>query len=66
MRGAVDVLPHIRIAGWDVAVLEDGGAALVEGNHMPDFDILQQPLGKGVRHAFTQRVREMFGEAYLG
>ena len=47
VKDAVKVLPDIRIAGWDIALLHDGSVALVEGNHMPDFDLLQQPLIEG-------------------
>ena len=65
VKAAVKVLPDIRIAGWDIALLRDGGAALVEGNHMPDFDLLQQPLMKGVRHEFEEKVRVLFGERFL-
>ncbi len=62
---AVKVLPNIRIAGWDVALLKDGGVELVEGNHMPDIDLLQQPKEKGIRQAFEEKVRELFGERFL-
>ena len=65
VKAAVKVLPDIRIAGWDIALLRDGETALVEGNHMPDFDLLQQPLMKGVRHEFEEKVRALFGERFL-
>ncbi len=65
VRRAVDVLPNIRIAGWDAAPLEGGGTALVEGNHMPDVDLLQQPLEKGIRKEFKEKVRALFGERFL-
>lgn len=64
-RRAVAVMPHIRIAGWDMALTRDGGIALIEGNHMPDFDLLQQPSGRGIRHTFEEAVRRMFGESFL-
>ena len=65
VRRAVDVLPNIRIAGWDAALLEGGGTALVEGNHMPDVDLMQQPLEKGIRKEFEEKVRALFGERFL-
>lgn len=64
-REAATVIPNTRIAGWDLALLQDGGIALIEGNHMPDFDLLQQPAGRGIRREFEEAVRRMFGEAYL-
>ena len=65
VKNAVKVLKDIRIAGWDIALLHDGSIALVEGNHMPDFDLLQQPLMKGVKHEFEEKVRVLFGERFL-
>lgn len=65
VRAAVRVVPHIRLAGWDVAVLQMGGTALIEGNHMPDFDILQSPMQIGVRQAFMNKMREFFGDSCL-
>ena len=65
VRSAVTVLPNIRVAGWDIALLREGGIALVEGNHMPDFDLLQQPKQKGIKHGFESKVRELFGEHFL-
>lgn len=43
------VLPKIRFAGWDVAIREDGYMEFVEGNHAPDFDLMQSPLKIGVK-----------------
>lgn len=43
------VLPKIRFAGWDVAVRENGDIEFIEGNHAPDFDLMQSPLKIGVR-----------------
>jgi len=65
VKAAVKVQPDIRIAGWDIALLHDGNIALVEGNHMPDIDLLQQPLLKGIRHEFEEKVRVLFGERFL-
>lgn len=64
-RKAVTIVPNTRIAGWDLALLRDGGIALIEGNHMPDFDLLQQPAGRGIKREFEEAVRRMFGEAFL-
>ncbi|HSK69853.1 MAG TPA: sugar-transfer associated ATP-grasp domain-containing protein [Candidatus Limnocylindria bacterium] len=64
-RAAVDVLPRTRIAGWDVALPIDREAALVEGNHMPDFGLLQYRGAKGIKRDFEAKVRAMFGERFL-
>jgi hypothetical protein len=37
----------------------------VEGNHMPDFDMLQQPKQKGIKQEFECKVRELFGAQFL-
>lgn len=47
--GASLALPKIRFAGWDVAIREDGDMEFIEGNHAPDFDVMQSPLKIGVR-----------------
>lgn len=62
---AVKVLPNTRISGWDIAPLRDGGIALIEGNHMPDFDLLQQPRGRGIKKEFEDLLRNMFEEDFL-
>lgn len=34
------MLPQIRFVGWDVAIT-DNGPELIEGNHHPDYDLLE-------------------------
>lgn len=65
VKDAVKVRPNIRIAGWDVALTREGDIELVEGNHMPDFDLLQQPRQMGVKQAFEEKVRVLFGDRFL-
>lgn len=37
---AAELLPPIRIIGWDVAITRDG-VELIEGNHNPDYELLE-------------------------
>lgn len=37
---AAEQLPQIRIIGWDVAITDDG-VELIEGNHNPDYELLE-------------------------
>lgn len=37
---AAEQLPQIRIIGWDVAITDDG-IELIEGNHNPDYELLE-------------------------
>lgn len=61
-RRATRQMPGIRFAGWDVAVLPDGGIELIEGNHAPDFDGgLQAPLKVGVKKRFQETVQRVMG-----
>lgn len=53
------VLPKIRFAGWDVAIRADGKMEFVEGNHAPDFDLMQSPLKIGVRAKVYQFMNEL-------
>lgn len=46
---ATNVIPNIHFAGWDVAIRKDGDLEFIEGNHAPDFDVMQSPLNIGVR-----------------
>lgn len=37
---AAELLPQIRIIGWDVAITKDG-VELIEGNHNPDYELFE-------------------------
>lgn len=56
---ACSVVPGIRFAGWDVAVRRDGRLEFVEGNHAPDFDIMQAPLNLGMKELVLSTMREL-------
>lgn len=52
--------PDIYFTGWDVCVLKDGRVELIEGNHAPDFDLMQSPLKTGVRQKLNAVLRDFF------
>lgn len=37
---AANMLPQVKFIGWDVAIKKDG-PVLIEGNHIPDLDLLE-------------------------
>lgn len=48
--------------GWDTAITEDGEIEVIEANSRPDFDGLQTPLHKGLRHKLFATLKELTGE----
>ena len=40
VKQAHAMLPGCRFIGWDVAITEDG-IELIEGNHNPDYELLE-------------------------
>lgn len=51
-RQAASIMPDAKIIGWDVAIREDYEVIIIEGNHMPDFDLMQSPSRKGIKKEF--------------
>lgn len=50
LQAALDgakALPEIRVIGWDIAPTNDG-AVIVEGNHNPDFRLVQMAERRGI------------------
>ena len=43
------IVPENPITGWDVVINQAGDIEFVEGNHGPDFDVMQSPLKIGVK-----------------
>lgn len=43
------ITPENIITGWDVVINDKGEIEFVEGNHGPDFDVMQSPLKVGVK-----------------
>ena len=42
VKEAALLIPQIRYNGWDVAISEEG-PLLIEGNHLPGYDLMQLP-----------------------
>ena len=51
---------NLYFAGWDVCIRPDGRIEFIEGNHAPDFDVMQSPLKIGVKDKLNQITREYF------
>lgn len=43
------LIPEVPIVGWDVCVDSKNNIEIIEGNHLPDVDVLQSPLKIGIR-----------------
>lgn len=46
---ASKIVPENPITGWDVVIDTKGNIEFIEGNHGPDFDVMQSPLKIGVK-----------------
>lgn len=46
---AARIVPENPITGWDVVINQKGQIEFVEGNHGPDFDVMQSPLKVGAK-----------------
>ena len=55
-RQASHTIPEAKIVGWDIAIRKDYSIVIIEGNHMPDFDVMQSPARKGVKKEFLEIV----------
>lgn len=53
-------IPNIKVAGWDIALTENGNIEIIEANHMPDIDIMQAPLKKGLKQEVKKCLKEMY------
>lgn len=57
-------IKNIKVAGWDVAINEKNEIVIIEANHMPDFDLMQAPLKKGVKKEIDKILKEFFNIRY--
>lgn len=56
-RQAARSIPEAKIVGWDIAIRKDYTIVIIEGNHMPDFDVMQSPARQGVKKQFLEIVK---------
>lgn len=57
VKEAALVIPELRYIGWDVAISVDG-PLLIEGNHIPGYDIMQLPDQNPSRVGFLDMYRK--------
>lgn len=53
-------IKELRVCGWDVCVRADGQLEFIEGNHAPDFDVMQSPLKMGVRSQLNTLFKHLY------
>ena len=53
-------IENLYFAGWDVCIRPDGRIEFIEGNHAPDFDVMQSPLKVGVKEKLNKITNEYF------
>ena len=47
-------IPEVRYVGWDVAVLDNGKIALIEGNYDPGHDVIQMIVQSGLWNSIVK------------
>ena len=53
-ENAADIIPENYITGWDVVINQNEQIEIIEGNHGPDWDVMQSPLKIGVKHKLAK------------
>lgn len=48
-RSAHKMVPEMPVIGWDICINVNNEIEIIEGNHLPDVDVLQSPLKTGIR-----------------
>lgn len=48
-NSAHKIVPAMPVIGWDVCINSNNEIEIIEGNHLPDVDVLQSPLKVGIR-----------------
>lgn len=58
VREMHQLTPDAPIVGWDICVDSDNQVAVIEGNHLPDIDVLQSPLKIGLRDKIQSSLKK--------
>lgn len=66
VTAAAQVVPTIRYVGWDVAVGEDGGIIIIEGNCAADADLTEMPDRRGKWPLYRDKVKAIAALAKQG
>lgn len=59
-ESASSQIPGLFIVGWDITIMKDGQIEIIEGNHGPDWDVMQSPLKKGYRQMIEKAVMDYY------
>lgn len=51
------LVPDAPIVGWDVCITKSGQIEIIEGNHLPDVDVLQSPAKEGIRKQLSKQLK---------
>lgn len=49
--------PEAIVVGWDICVNSENKIEVIEGNHLPDVDLLQSPAKMGIRHRLEKQLQ---------
>lgn len=60
-ENAADIIPENYITGWDVVINQNEQIEIIEGNHGPDWDVMQSPLKIGVKHKLAKALGKKIG-----
>lgn len=59
-ESASSQIPGLFIVGWDITIMKDGQIEIIEGNHGPDWDVMQSPLKKGYRQMIEKAIMDYY------
>lgn len=51
------IMPEAPVVGWDICIDSNNNIELIEGNHLPDVDLLQSPLKRGIKAKVESMLR---------
>ena len=49
VRRIHSTIPQADVIGWDVCLTDHNEIEIIEGNHLPDLDLIQSPQKRGIR-----------------